>query len=50
MSFFIIIPREINQGVQIFYQQDSLSIVMVDWDKHKMQLVHLGEKVIQLDS
>jgi hypothetical protein len=22
---------------------------MADWDKHRVQLVHLGEKVIQLD-
>jgi hypothetical protein len=22
---------------------------MIDWDKHKEQLVHLGEKVIQLE-
>jgi hypothetical protein len=25
-------------------------LVMADWDKHRVQLVHLGEKVIQLDS
>jgi predicted nuclease with TOPRIM domain len=30
--------------------QDSLTTVMADWDKHRVQLVHLGEKVIQLDS
>jgi predicted nuclease with TOPRIM domain len=30
--------------------QDSLTTVMVDWDKHRVQLVHLGEKVIQMDS
>jgi hypothetical protein len=30
--------------------QDSLTMVMIDWDKHIVQLVHLGEKVIQLDS
>jgi hypothetical protein len=30
--------------------QDTLTVVMMDWDKHKAQLVHLGEKVIQLDS
>jgi hypothetical protein len=30
--------------------QDTLTMVMTDWDKHRAQLVHLGEKVIQLDS
>jgi hypothetical protein len=30
--------------------QDSLPIVMTDWDKHIAQLIHLGEKVIQLHS
>jgi hypothetical protein len=24
--------------------QDSLTTIMTDWDKHKAQLVHLGEK------
>lgn len=31
-------------------RQDLLTIVMADWDKHKMQFVDLWEKVIQLDS
>jgi hypothetical protein len=30
--------------------QDSLTVVMTDWDKHRAQLVHLGEKVIQMDN
>jgi len=29
--------------------QDTLTMVMIDWDKHT-QFAHLGEKVIQLDS
>jgi predicted nuclease with TOPRIM domain len=28
--------------------QDSLTIVMADWGKHIMQLIHLGEKDIQM--
>jgi septal ring factor EnvC (AmiA/AmiB activator) len=31
-------------------RQDTLTVVMIDWDKHIAQLAHLGEKVIQLDS
>jgi hypothetical protein len=30
--------------------QDSLIAVKIDWDKHKTQLVYLGEKVIQMDN
>jgi hypothetical protein len=26
--------------------QDSLTVVMANWDKSRVQLVHLGEKVI----
>lgn len=26
-----------------------LTLVMIDWDKHIVHLVHLGEKVTQLD-
>jgi hypothetical protein len=34
-----------------FYEcQDSLTMVMEDWDKSRVQLVHLGEKVIQMDN
>jgi hypothetical protein len=29
--------------------QDTLTVVMIDWDKHRAQIVHLGEKVIQLE-
>jgi putative cell wall-binding protein len=30
--------------------QDSLIVVRTNWDKHIMQLVYLGKKVIQLDN
>jgi len=30
--------------------QYSLTIIMEDWDKRKVHLVQLGEKVIQLDN
>jgi hypothetical protein len=30
--------------------QDSLTVVMKDWDKQKAQLVYLGEKVIHKDN
>jgi chromosome segregation ATPase len=30
--------------------QDSLIAVRTDWDKHRAQLVYLGEKVIQMDN
>jgi hypothetical protein len=30
--------------------QDSLTTVRTDWDKHRAQLVYLGEKVIQMDN
>jgi hypothetical protein len=30
--------------------EDPLTIVMVDFDKHIVQLMKLGEKVIQMDS
>ena len=30
--------------------QDSLIMVMVDWDKHIVHLVHLGENVIHLNN
>jgi hypothetical protein len=30
--------------------QDSLTAVRTDWDKHRAQLVYLGEKVIQMDN
>jgi hypothetical protein len=26
--------------------QDTLTVVMIDWDKHRVYLVDLGEKVI----
>jgi len=29
--------------------QGSLNFFMKDWDKHIVQLVHLGERVVQLD-
>jgi hypothetical protein len=29
--------------------QDTLTIVMSVWDKHRTQLAHLGENIIQLD-
>jgi hypothetical protein len=30
--------------------QDSFTIVMVDWDKSRVQFMQLGEKEIQLNS
>jgi chromosome segregation ATPase len=30
--------------------QDTLITIMKNWDKHKAQLLHLGEKVTQMDS
>jgi hypothetical protein len=29
--------------------QDSLTTIRTDWDKHRAQLVYLGEKFIQMD-
>jgi hypothetical protein len=36
-------------NTQFDEHQDSLTVVMEDWDKSRVQPVHLGEKVIQLD-
>jgi hypothetical protein len=35
---------------QIVEHQDSLTTVMENWDKHRVHLAQLGEKVIQLDN
>jgi hypothetical protein len=42
-SLKILFPFLKNKFIEF---QDSLSVVMADWDKRKVQLVHLGEKVV----
>jgi len=31
-------------------RQNSITVVMENWDKNRVHLVHLGENVIQLDN
>ena len=45
-SFDKLFPLLNNHFVE---RQESLTIVMEEWDKNRVQLVQLGEKVIQLD-
>jgi hypothetical protein len=43
-QLFPLLKKKFKEG------QDSLIAVKIDWDKHKAQLVYLGEKVIQMDN